>query len=138
LFALLAVAAVIWVARSGGADLNAEAHRQAWNRHEPTSYQFVYSTGGQCGETRVRIDVKNGQPVALETLEKGCVTMDLETAPTIDGVFDRLVGVYRSGADGVEVTYDSRYGFPANVRVDQTSRTADDEYGFGVEEFVPH
>lgn len=38
--------------------------------------------------------------------------------PTIDAVVDRIGMALRTGADGLEVEYDTEYGFPRRVVID--------------------
>ncbi len=57
-------------------------------------------------------------------------------APTIDGVFTTLAPEYQE-SDEVDATYDPEYGFPTAVNVDRIRNAIDDEWSFGVSDFVP-
>jgi hypothetical protein len=50
--------------------------------------------------------------------------------------FSKLRSAYRN-SDKVTATYDEQYGFPTSVSVDVDRNAVDDEYGFGISDFVP-
>ena len=105
-----------------------------WHSRDIASYDFVYHAGGMAGECELFVHVRDGK-VASATEQHPC-WLHANDAPTIDGVFDTLAKEYRE-SDQVDATYDPEYGFPTSVSVDRIRNAIDDEWGFGVSDFVP-
>ena len=76
------------------------------------------------------------EPVSVAVIEESCAPVQLEDAPTIDDLFERLLDAFRR-SDEVRVDYDPDYGFPVSVGVDRDKSAMDDEYGFGAKDFEP-
>ena len=62
--------------------------------------------------------------------------LGFEAAWTIPDGANQLAKEYRE-SDQVDATYDPEYGFPTSVSVDRIRNAIDDEWGFGVSDFVP-
>lgn len=54
---------------------------------------------------------------------------------TIDGVFDIIADAIENGADGVNVTYDSQFGYPTSVAIDYSEQIADEELFLSISNF---
>jgi hypothetical protein len=118
-----------------------QAERTRWEKAHIRDYRWSIYVGCFCDSGTATIKVANGKPVearqeagpfAIEKDERfGLIPL------TIEDLFDRLDDAYASGADVVDVTYDSAYGFPSELRVDPSRMTADDEMEYSVRSFEP-
>ena len=61
---------------------------------------------------------------------------DLARLATMDRLFSTLRANLGSRADEFAVTYDFRYGFPTEIRMDRNKNIADDEWTLNVSGFV--
>jgi hypothetical protein len=118
-----------------------DEHLAAWKRAAVTSYSFTFRIGGQTGPHAGRVTVQSGHVVAVAPV------MDLPSEqpvqplsyppirPTIEDVW-ALLRKDLTTADRVEVSYDEKFGFPTHVDVDREKSAIDDEYGYGVTDFL--
>lgn len=111
-------------------------HRQRWVRGAPTAYEFTLTYGSMVGTRSARIRVADGRVVSASPVEgQARFLPDSDKALTVDGVFDLLSSDMRR-ADRVRVTYSDTWGFPAGTSVDLDSQVIDEEYSYGVNDFV--
>jgi hypothetical protein len=111
-------------------------HEQSWRKMAPSSYEFTLVYGSMIGVRYARIRVVDSKVVSASPVEgEQRLLQNTDKAVTVDGVFDR-VRRDQKRADEVKVTYDDTWGFPANVSVDAIKRAIDDEYGYGVQQFI--
>ena len=61
---------------------------------------------------------------------------DISRFATVDRLFSTLRANLGSRADEFTVTYDFRYGFPTEIRIDRNKNIADDEWALSVSGFV--
>lgn len=111
-------------------------HLAHWQQQEPPAYSFVYTQSSMCSSDSLRVHVVDGAVASAEPLELGCGMLTVEEAPTIDDVFARLAALRAYQPDEVAVTWDADAGFPAHVQVDESWQAFDEEYGFGITEFI--
>jgi hypothetical protein len=100
-----------------------------------SSYDFVYHEGGLAGTCALLVQVR-GNRVSSAEVQHACAWIDSSDALTIDAVFAKLRAAYHD-SDKVTAAYDGRYGFPKSVSVDVDRNAIDDEWGFGISDFVP-
>ena len=61
---------------------------------------------------------------------------DIARLATMDRLFSTIRANHGSRADEFSVTYDFRYGFPAEIRIDRSKGIADEEWALNVSGFV--
>jgi hypothetical protein len=108
--------------------------QERWEAHGISSYDFVYHASAMAGACELVVHVRDGE-VESATARQPC-WLKPKVATTIDGVFDTLA-TERRESDEVNATYDPEYGFPIAVSVDRIRNAIDDEWWFGVSDFVP-
>jgi hypothetical protein len=106
-----------------------------WQSRNVASYDFVYHASAMAGPCELLVHVRDNQ-VESASERQPCGWLDEDDALTIDDVFAALREEFRE-SDEVNVTYDPEYGFPTSVEVDRIRNAIDDEWSFGVSDFVP-
>ena len=118
-----------------------EQNRDKWSQAGITHYRFQLSVGCFCAfrdlmpltvEVKdgviVSISDSRGDPVPAEQLEF------FDQYNTLERLFDYTAQAQKD-ADEVTVTYDTTYGFPAQVSIDNIKEAVDDELGLSVLNF---
>ena len=115
-----------------------------WQSSNITSYRFSLFIGCFCAfrdQMPLTVEVQNGEIVSMTRLDGTLVD---ETDPsyelftkygTIDRIFSELKAGQAGDAEEVTVTYDSTYGFPAEIYFDFIKAAADDELSIQVSNF---
>jgi len=87
------------------------------------------------------VEVRDGQIVHMATVD-GTLVLDTDQnyefyAPraTIDLLFAEIDAAVSDGADSVTVTYDTAYGFPTEIAIDQSQEIADEEMYYSISGF---
>jgi hypothetical protein len=106
-----------------------------WRSHDISSYDFVYHASAMAGACELLVQVRDDE-VESATVKQSCMWLKPKDALTIDDVFTTLSKELRE-SDEVNATYDPEYGFPTSVDVDRIRNAIDDEWSFGVSDFVP-
>ncbi len=115
-----------------------------WQDADVAHYQFDLFIGCFCpfrDMMPLTIEVKDGEVVSITTQDGTAVaesdpsyTYFVEVA-TLDRLFEKLASSLNGGADEVLVTYDTQYGFPTSISIDQIKEAIDDEIAYQVENF---
>jgi hypothetical protein len=117
-----------------------QGRRSVWRARGITDYSLRVTVGCFCpgGQTPAVLQVRGGLPVALrDTLgaPAGAVR-EPWSRYTIDGLFDAAEEAARQD-DVVEVRYDARAGYPAEIRGDRRVGRPDDWYWVRASHFTP-
>jgi hypothetical protein len=133
--ALLAVLALGWMG-CGGAQGKLEEQRKAWEAVRPARYAYDYrGTGWSPLRGTWRIGVQGEEVMALTSPEGGGGSdgLTVETADTIDDLFDQVAGSLGQSDVDVEVVYDPQWHFPTDVYFDW----GEEGIGFIADNFTP-
>jgi hypothetical protein len=135
-------------ALSAGCDSAADSPQQSqldsaletWNVQGPAEYSFTWHRSCECtSETTqpIRITVVNNTITdAVYVATQLPVSADRRAQLlTIDGVFGELQDAIASGADTVNIEYDSNSGAPLSVYVDYEAGVADEELALQLSDF---
>jgi hypothetical protein len=110
-----------------------EANRRLWSEGKITNYRITveaFQNGLYIPRRPVIIDVRDGQVVSIKPAPSSEQIGGLEPYKfydTIEKIFDRIEQAEKQRADKIEVEYDSKLGYPKNLRIDQRLSGADDE-----------
>jgi len=116
------------------------ARRAAWRAQHISTYRLQVAAGCFCPwpQTPAILDVHNGVIVALRDTSGKSLGAVREpwSAYTVEGLFDAVEqGVQHS--DVLEVVYDPRYGYPAQIRGDATLGLPDDWFWVKASRLTP-
>ncbi len=116
-----------------------------WEKAGISHYRYVLFISCFCPFTEdmpLTIEVKDGVVISMTSSDGTPVSPTdpsygtYETYSTIDRIFLNLKADLTGEADEVAVTYDSAYGFPLSISVDQIKEAIDDEFYIQITEFV--
>lgn len=139
---ILFVLAIILSACAGVSDYDQNLAK--WQGADISHYRFQLFIGCFCpfGEDMpLTIEVKDGEVVSMNRFDGSPVestdpSFEVYNAySTIDRIFVELAAEQNGDADEVLVEYDTQYGFPANVAIDNIKEAIDDEFSFQVSNF---
>ena len=113
------------------------ANKAKWDREGPAAYTYVFQRLCFCGGEaiqQVRITVSGGQVTAVVRVADGQAVPPEQVNQffrvTIDSLFGLVGDAIEGDAHDLDVTYDSRWGYPTAVYIDYDANTADEEQGF--------
>ncbi len=141
---VLLMLAFILAACSAGSPTDFEKNLAKWNDANISHYRYQLFIGCFCpfaGDMPLTIEVKNGEIASMTRFDGTPISEAdpsygiYESYATIDRVFLKLEADQTGDADEVIVTFDSTYGFPANVAVDNIKEAVDDEISYQVSNF---
>ena len=112
-----ALALLVAVSACSDASARLEDARDRWRRAAIVDYSFDYRTDGFVAPVAARIMVRDGAAVGVEDLENTGFPLQLELAPTIEGLFDTVKRELEGDVD-VQVTWDPALGYPAHAYFD--------------------
>ena len=86
----------------------------------------------------MQVSVASGQITGVVYADDGTAVADTDSQDvrTIDEVFDELEMVVADHPARLELTYDPVLSYPTSALVDQSARTADDEYRILISDLV--
>ncbi len=141
---ILLMLAFILAACSAGATTDFDKNLAKWNDANISHYRYQLFIGCFCAfrdQMPLTIEVKDGEVVSMIRSDGSSVSPTdasydvYESYATIDRVFLKLEADQTGEADEVAVTFDSNYGFPVNVAVDNIKEAVDDEISYQILEF---
>ena len=141
---VLLMLALILAACSAGSTTDFDKNLAKWNDANISHYRYQLFIGCFCpfaGDMPLIIEVKDGEVVSMTRSDGTPISQTdpsygvYESYATIDRVFLKLEADQTGEADEVIVTFDSTYGFPANVAVDNIKEAIDDEISYQVSSF---
>ena len=115
-----------------------EANKEKWESTEIEDYSFVLRIMCFCAPETTEpktivvkggeITTVNGKPYDPEQ-NWGVVT--------ISDLFDKIENITPQNPAVLNVTYDTKYGFPSSLYIDRDEMIADEEIGYSVSDFSP-
>ena len=133
-FTLIVLAVVLAACSAGGSEF--ERNRQKWQDANVSHYRFELSVTCFCAfrdQMPLTVEVQNGEIVSIIAADGSAIASDnelyatFEQHATVERLFSDVESAVNDGADTVAVTYDSAYGFPADVQIDYSQNVADEE-----------
>ena len=133
-FLLIALVFMLAACSAGGSEF--ERNQQKWNDANITHYRFELSIGCFCAfrsQMPLTVEVQNSEVVSMIDVNGKAVSPTDPMNETfskyamIDHLFSELEADLNGDADEVTVTYDSTYGFPAEIKIDRIKEAVDDE-----------
>jgi hypothetical protein len=120
-----------------------ERSERQWSQNAPARYHFVLERLCFCPQeivSAVEIGVEGGAVVSRRYVSSGePVPAQWATLfPTMEGVFDVIAEALDRSAERIDVSYDSRYGFPVRASIDYIVNAIDDELDVRVRAFTPY
>lgn len=111
-------------------------NQQKWNDANIPHYRFSLNIGCFCvfrSEMPLIVEVSNGEVVSMTGADGNIIDATnanyayYSTYATIDRLFSEIESDSVREADEVTVSYDSTYGFPAEINIDFIKAAVDDE-----------
>lgn len=119
-----------------------KANSDLWRSKQVKNYNFTLRADCLCPlapRSPVRIDVRNGQPVSIVTLNRKNTFYFVPEAykdyNTIDKMFERIEEAPNSRPEFISASYHETLGYPTSFTVDQTIGGSDDEMTILIEDF---
>jgi len=125
---ILAAIALIGCSDNAAVQKDLDAGRTLWDSRGPSTYTIAYqrfALVGNAGSFVARVE--NGSVTSVEPATGLGGTEEMPTALTVERLFDLVQDAIDRGADRIEVDYDTEYGYPRNIRIDDDTSAADDE-----------
>lgn len=98
-------------------------NRDVWRQKGPTHYTYLYETGGFLPPEAARIEVADGSVVAVtnesEVTQGFGVTV--ETAPSVEALFDLIESLRRGRDTSADASYDEALGYPTSIAAENVS-----------------
>jgi hypothetical protein len=141
---LVILAMILAACSFGGSELS--RNQVKWQEAGITHYRFQLNVSCFClfrSQMPLTIEVKDGEIVSMTDVNGEAFPMDdpmsdlVMKHATISRIFSELDSDSVREADSLTVTYDSAYGFPAEVAIDFVELAADDELYLSVSGFEP-
>ena len=141
---MLILVLILAACSAGGSELS--LNQDKWQDAGINHYRFELTVGCFCpfrSQMPLTVEVQGGEVVSMVDVNGDAV---LTTDPmsefilkyvTIDRIFTELESDSVQEADKLTVTYDSTYGYPAEVAIDFIERAMDDELYISVSAFEP-
>jgi hypothetical protein len=116
-----------------GTDAEIARHQAQWKQARAANYQFEYFEENMVGGCRFVITIAGDAVTSAQSTGRNPCGhwADRNQPPTVDAVFAQIAG----SPGGVKVSYGD-LGIPGRVAVDPIQNAIDDEYAFGVENYV--
>ncbi len=138
------VLALALAACAFGAQNDLSANQQKWETSNVTHYRFDLDIVCFCAfrdRMPLSIEVQDGQVVSMTYADGTTIPADdpqrefFDRFATFDALFLDLQSGPASEADEVTLKFDSQYGFPIEVNIDQIKQAIDDELYLSVSNF---
>ena len=141
---ILLALTLILVACSAGTSSEFNQNYDKWQSANITNYRFDLFIGCFCAfrnDMPLTVEVQNGEIVSMikpdgTVVEASDPSYEIFTKyATIERIFSELKAGQAGDADEITVTYDTTYGFPADIYFDFIKEAADDELSIQVSNF---
>jgi hypothetical protein len=107
-----------------------------WANARVQDYSVVVQHLCFCGYVRpVRVTVRSGAIVSSADAQTGEPTPSYATVRDVAGLFTLIRQALDDGADRLDVSYDSEFGYPTNNNIDYVRNAVDDELEVRTSEF---
>jgi hypothetical protein len=115
--------------------------KRLWAANAPASYQYTFSRSCFCGIEFTRpviVTVRNGAVESVRYADTGALVAPAMVVgfTTIEGVFALVDEAIAKHAASVTAQYDPARGYPVSIFIDFIAGMADDEMGYGIQDFV--
>jgi len=140
---LFAILTVILVACSSATTNEFEKNQSLWDTANITHYRYTLTVSCFCAfmdEMPLTVEVENDQVASITSVKGTVIDSTNSLYPvvvnyaTMDQLFVQLKSAL-ADADEVSVSYDTTYGFPTSIAIDQIKDAIDDELFITVENF---
>ncbi len=141
---ILLLLIVILTACTASTSTDLDRNRQTWQGADATHYSFDLFIACFCAfrdQMPLTVEVQDDEVVSM-TFANGTLVEPTDPSyeifnkyATITRIFSQLETGLTGEADEVTVTYDSTYGFPAEIYFDFIKEAADDELSIQVSNF---
>ena len=120
-----------------------------WEQTRSSDYTYEYNVLCECSDNfgqTVKVTVLNGAVESVVYAESGEFGRKAGDPPvvsgspryhTIDGLFDVIQEAINFEADRLTVSYNSEFGYPTDVAIDQFVNAIDDEYSLTANAYSP-
>jgi hypothetical protein len=113
------------------------AARARWSDNRGGSYTYTFTPRCFCILHPVRVTLQNGHATSVIYVENGQPAASADVSGvTVDELLSTIESAIQHDAYSIRATYDGR-GVPVDVFIDYEQNTADEEYGWRVDGFVP-
>ena len=131
------------------AQVKLDSHRTLWEQTRSSDYTYEYNVLCECSDNfgqTVKVTVLNGAVESVVYAESGEFGRKAGDPPvvsgspryhTIDGLFDVIQEAINFEADRLTVSYNSEFGYPTDVAIDQFVNAIDDEYSLTANAYSP-
>ncbi len=115
-----------------------------WENAHIASYRFSLFIGCFCAfrdQMPLTIEVHDGKVTSMAYADGSPVSADdsqleyFHRFATVEALFAEVQADQNGRADEIKTEYDSKYGYPTQIRVDQIKEAVDDEYSLTVSNF---
>ena len=141
---LFLFALILTACSTGGSELS--LNQDKWQDADINHYRFELTVGCFCpfrSQMPLTVEVQDGEIVSMIDVNGETVSATdpmsefILMYATIDRLFSELESDSVREADKLTVTYDSTYGYPAEINIDFIERAMDDELYLSVSAFEP-
>ena len=131
------------------AQVELDIHRTLWEQTRSSDYTYEYNVLCECSDNfgqTVKVTVINGGIESVVYAESGEFGRKAGDPPvvsgspryhTIDSLFDVIQDAIADEADRLTVSYNSEFGYPTDVAIDQFVNAIDDEYSLTASAYSP-
>ena len=131
------------------AQLELDSQRTLWEQTRSSDYTYEYNVLCECSDNfgqTVEVTVTAGAIESVVYAESGEFGRKAGDPPvvfgspryhTIDGLFDVIQEAINFEADRLTVSYNSEFGYPTDVAIDQFVNAIDDEYSLTASAYSP-
>jgi hypothetical protein len=140
---LLTLSLILAACTAASSPSEFEKNQQLWEDANISHYRYTLSLSCFCAfmeDMPLTIEVQNDQIVSITSVKGTAVDTTnpsyslFENYATFDRIFLQLKTALEE-ADEVTVVYDTAYGFPTTITIDQIKEATDDELYVTVENF---
>ncbi len=119
-----------------------DRYRTLWEQTRPNTYTYEYDVVCECSDNlgaTVKVTVTNGDIESAAYADSRATPWlsGVERYLTIDSLFDVIQDAITGEADQLIVSYNSEFGYPANITIDYDANATDDEYVLTANAYSP-
>ena len=115
------------------AQVELDRHRSLWEQTRPNTYTYEYNVVCECSDNlggTVKVTITNGDVESAAYADPRATPWlsGVNRYLTMDSLFDVIQDAITGEADQLIVSYNSEFGYPANIAIDYNVNAMDDEY----------
>ena len=124
------------------AQVELDKHRTLWEQTRPNTYTYEYNVVCECSDNlgaTVKVTITNGDVESAAYADPRATPWlsGVDRYLTIDSLFDVIQDAITGEADQLIVSYNSEFGYPANIAIDNNVTAIDDEYYLTANAYSP-